>query len=399
MFDSLDAGTKERYWQARSRQIHQLGWHVGCFWEINVSSRKNTEWEEKSTFAALRQNIELQLYERKIQERTKGKCFPILIVFLAGLKEKNEFEAWKFEELCIMVSQSAVSSCMFRCLLRWTKLVRQVLIFFFSLSLSIQFCRSMHKQYQRRSWGGRKRKIEATLWLKGSVDHWMLNFSFIGCGIRVPKAATVGFSGSGSGNLGTCCWVAKLAKNCCVLQIAGCHAPRTRCSVGNWFRERCDMGLYLLCTRCHRSNIVGSVLWIFCTWFPLWFASGIAWRVSVPKLCGLSANLPSSTCKRFTIPESPKNATHLATIFSSCFPKAYPALMWRPRAFGTFFLLYQDQEWTETASGFRTLFLFHLFDAESLALYWWIVCAESLESNPSSQTHQVKPYKLDLVSF
>jgi len=110
---------------------------VGCFWEINVSSRKNTEWEEKSTFAALRQNIELQLYERKIQERTKGKCFPILIVFLAGLKEKNEFEAWKFEELCIMVSQSAVSSCMFRCLLRWTKLVRQVLIFFFlSLSLS-----------------------------------------------------------------------------------------------------------------------------------------------------------------------------------------------------------------------------------------------------------------------
>ena len=110
---------------------------MGCFWEINVSSRKNTEWEEKSTFAALRQNIELQLYERKIQERTKGKCFPILIVFLAGLKEKNEFEAWKFEELCIMVSQSAVSSCMFRCLLRWTKLVRQVLIFFFlSLSLS-----------------------------------------------------------------------------------------------------------------------------------------------------------------------------------------------------------------------------------------------------------------------
>ena len=38
--------------------------------------------------------------------------------------------------------------------------------------------------------------------------------------------------------------------------------------------------------------------------------------VSVPKLCGLSANLPSSTCKRFTIPESSKNATNLATIFS-----------------------------------------------------------------------------------
>ena len=99
----------------------------------------------KSTFAALRQNIELQLYERNIQERTKCKCFPVLLVFLAGLKEKNEFEAWKFEELCTMVSQSAVSSCMFRCLLRWTKLVRQALIFLslsLSLSLPIQFCRS-----------------------------------------------------------------------------------------------------------------------------------------------------------------------------------------------------------------------------------------------------------------